>query len=112
VKLGHGLDPETKMGPLVSRAQQERVLDYVRIGKEEKARALSGGGPPDGELNGGFFVEPTVFSDVNNTMRIAREEIFGPVVCAIPFRDFPDAIGATSAKRIKPPRCSKPAPSG
>jgi acyl-CoA reductase-like NAD-dependent aldehyde dehydrogenase len=92
VKLGHGLDPETKMGPLVSRAQQERVLDFVRIGAEEKADALAGGRAPGGELAGGCFVEPTVFAGVKNTMRIAREEIFGPVVCAIPFQDLPDAI--------------------
>jgi aldehyde dehydrogenase (NAD+) len=92
VKLGHGLDPETKMGPLVSRAQQERVLDYVRIGKDESARPLAGGNAPDGGLAGGYFVEPTVFAGVNNSMRIAREEIFGPVVCAIPFEDLPDAI--------------------
>lgn len=92
VKLGHGLDPETKMGPLVSRAQQQRVLDYVRIGKEEKARPLAGGSAPDGGLADGYFVEPTVFAGVHNAMRIAREEIFGPVVCAIPFEDLPDAI--------------------
>ena len=92
VRLGHGLDPETKMGPLVSRAQQERVLDYLRIGAEENARALSGGRAPGGDLANGFFVEPTVFGDVKNTMRIAREEIFGPVVCALPFADLPDAI--------------------
>jgi len=92
VKLGHGLDPETKMGPLVSRNQQERVLDYVRIGREEKASAVAGGRSPDGALAGGYFVEPTVFSGVTNEMRIAREEIFGPVVCAIPFKDLPDAI--------------------
>ncbi len=92
VKLGHGLDPDTKMGPLVSRAQQERVLDYVRIGREAKARTLSGGKAPDGPLTGGYFVEPTVFANVTNDMRIAREEIFGPVVCAIPFKDLPDAV--------------------
>jgi acyl-CoA reductase-like NAD-dependent aldehyde dehydrogenase len=92
VKLGHGLDAETKMGPLVSRAQQERVLDYVRIGAAENARALSGGKAPGGALVDGFFVEPTVFAEVTNTMQIAREEIFGPVVCAIPFNDLPDAI--------------------
>jgi acyl-CoA reductase-like NAD-dependent aldehyde dehydrogenase len=92
VKLGHGLDPETKMGPLVSRAQQERVLNYVRIGKEESARPLAGGNAPNGDLEGGYFVEPTVFAEVNNSMRIAREEIFGPVVCAIPFQDLPDAL--------------------
>ncbi|MBI5773033.1 MAG: aldehyde dehydrogenase family protein [Verrucomicrobia bacterium] len=92
VRLGHGLDPETKMGPLVSRAQQQRVLDYIRIGAEEKARALSGGKAPVGPLTNGFFVEPTVFAGVTNRMRIAQEEIFGPVVCAIPFKDLPDAI--------------------
>ncbi len=92
VKLGHGLDPETKMGPLVSRSQQQRVLDYVRIGSEENAVALSGGRAPSDELSQGCFVEPTVFAGVTNQMRIAREEIFGPVVCAIPFRDLPDAI--------------------
>ena len=92
VKLGHGLDAETKMGPLVSKAQQERVLGYVRIGGEENARALSGGKAPDGALADGFFVEPTVFAGVHNGMRIAQEEIFGPVICAIPFKDFPDAI--------------------
>ena len=92
VRLGHGLDPETKMGPLVSRNQQQRVLDYVRLGKEAKASVAAGGKSPDGALSGGFFVEPTVFSGVTNDMRIAREEIFGPVVCALPFKDLPDAI--------------------
>ena len=92
VKLGHGLDAATKMGPLVSKDQQRRVLDYVRIGREEKATAVAGGNAPTGELQSGFFVEPTVFAGVDNRMRIAREEIFGPVVCAIPFDDLPDAI--------------------
>jgi len=92
VRLGHGLDPETKMGPLVSRKQQERVLDYIRIGKEAKASVAAGGKSPDGSLAGGYFVEPTVFAGVTNDMRIAREEIFGPVVCALPFKDLPDAI--------------------
>ena len=99
VKLGHGLDAETKMGPLVSKAQQERVLGYVRIGAEEKARALSGGKAPDGPLGNGFFVEPTVFAGVNNRMRIAQEEIFGPVVCAIPFADLPDAVSKGNDSR-------------
>ena len=92
VKLGHGLDATTKMGPLVSQEQQRRVLDFVRIGREEKANPLVGGKAPLGELQAGFFVEPTVFSGVHNRMRIAREEIFGPVVCAIPFDDLPDAV--------------------
>ena len=89
VKLGHGLNPETKMGPLVSKAQQQRVLSYIGIGASEKAAALAGGKAPHGD---GFFVEPTVFAGVDNKMRIAQEEIFGPVVCALPFDDLPDAI--------------------
>lgn len=92
VRLGHGLDPETKMGPLVSQAQQRRVLEYLRIGREESARPVAGGQSPDGDLAAGWFVEPTVFAGVTNDMRIAREEIFGPVVCAIPFRDLSDAV--------------------
>ena len=92
VRLGHGLDPETKMGPLVSRSQQERVLGYIEQGKAAKANVLAGGRKPDGLLAEGFFVEPTVFSQVTNEMSIAREEIFGPVVCALPFKDLADAI--------------------
>jgi acyl-CoA reductase-like NAD-dependent aldehyde dehydrogenase len=92
VRLGHGLDPETKMGPLVSREQQKTVLEYLRLGREAGATALAGGKAPGGNLAGGCFVEPTVFSGVNPSMRIAREEIFGPVVCALPFKDLPDAI--------------------
>ena len=82
---------ETKMGPLVSREQQERVLDHIRVGKE-KAHTVAGGRAPDGVLADGYFVEPTVFAGVTSDMRIAREEIFGPVVCALPFKDLPDAI--------------------
>lgn len=92
VKLGHGLEPDTKMGPLVSRQQQERVLKYIRLGKEARANALAGGRAPEGPLAAGYFVEPTVFSGVTCDMCIAREEIFGPVLCAIPFTDFSDAM--------------------
>jgi acyl-CoA reductase-like NAD-dependent aldehyde dehydrogenase len=92
VKLGHGLDPDTKMGPLVSKAQQERVLKYIGLGKEAKANTIAGGKAPNDHLAKGYFVEPTVFRDVTCEMCIAREEIFGPVVCALPFKDFPDAI--------------------
>jgi aldehyde dehydrogenase (NAD+)/phenylacetaldehyde dehydrogenase len=92
VRLGHGLDPETKMGPLVSKNQQQRVLGYIEQGKAAKAELLAGGGPPDGPLSGGFFVQPTVFSKVTTDMSIAREEIFGPVVCALPFKDLADAV--------------------
>jgi len=92
VKQGHGLNPATQMGPLVSRNQQQRVLDYIADGRESKATLRAGGERPRGALSEGFFVEPTVFSGVNKNMRIASEEIFGPVVCAMPFRDLPDAI--------------------
>jgi phenylacetaldehyde dehydrogenase len=92
VRLGHGLDPETKMGPLVSAEQHKTVLDYVRIGLEARATALAGGKAPAGSLQDGYFVEPTVFTGVTPEMRIAREEIFGPVICAMPFKDLPDAI--------------------
>jgi aldehyde dehydrogenase (NAD+) len=92
VRLGHGLDAETKMGPLVSRDQQQRVLRYIHAGTEARANIVAGGRAPDGELAGGFFIEPTVFTGVTNDMTIAREEIFGPVVCALPFKDLPDAI--------------------
>jgi phenylacetaldehyde dehydrogenase len=92
VRLGHGLDPETKMGPLVSRAQQLRVLGFLEAGVAEKAELLAGGHAPGGDLSRGCFVEPTVFAGVDNSMRIAREEIFGPVVCAIPFDDLAGAV--------------------
>jgi phenylacetaldehyde dehydrogenase len=92
VRLGHGLEPDTKMGPLVSKQQQERVLNYVAAGKEASAEILAGGKAPGGELAGGCFVEPTVFTGVTADMRIAREEIFGPVICAMRFKDLADAV--------------------
>jgi acyl-CoA reductase-like NAD-dependent aldehyde dehydrogenase len=93
VKLGPPLDPETRMGPLVSREQFERVTNYLAIGKSEGATAKTGGeAATEGALAKGFFVKPTVFTGVKNDMRIAREEIFGPVVAAIPFKDEHDAV--------------------
>ena len=79
------------MGPQVSALQRERVLAYIEKGKEEGARLLLGGGRPEG-LEKGFYVEPTVFVDVTNDMTIAREEIFGPVLCVIAYEDEEDAI--------------------
>lgn len=93
IRLGDPLDPETQMGPLISKAQQEKVLDYVRIGKEEGATLLHGGGVPAFQgFEGGFFVEPTIFSDVSDDMRIAREEIFGPVMSVLSFRDEDEVL--------------------
>jgi aldehyde dehydrogenase (NAD+) len=89
LKLGDPLKPETSMGPLISQKQQKRVLDYVECGRSEGAAMVCGGGIGS---NIGFFVEPTVFADATNGMRIAREEIFGPVAVVIPFGDEAEAI--------------------
>jgi aldehyde dehydrogenase (NAD+) len=88
---GQSDDPANVMGPLVSRRQLDRVMGYIALGKTEGARLLAGGNArPD--MGGGFFVEPTCFVDVDNKMRIAQEEIFGPVLVVIPFEDDEDAI--------------------
>ncbi len=88
--LGNPLDTSTRMGPLVSKEQHERVLGYLEIGKKEGAKAKVGG--EAGNQERGYFVKPTVFTDVKNSMKIAREEIFGPVAAAIPFKDENDAV--------------------
>jgi aldehyde dehydrogenase (NAD+) len=77
------------MGPLVSAAQFERVTNYIDAGREEGATVATGGGAPD---RPGYFVEPTIFTDVDPSMRIAREEIFGPVLCVSTFADESDAL--------------------
>jgi betaine-aldehyde dehydrogenase len=92
IKLGSGLDPATKMGPVVSQAQMERVQRYQDIGKREAKVALGGGRPGDPALQRGYFVEPTIFYDVDNHATIAREEIFGPVMSVIPFDDEAEAL--------------------
>ncbi|MFF4521689.1 aldehyde dehydrogenase [Streptomyces bluensis] len=91
LKVGDPLDPATELGPLVARRQQQRSLDYIRIGQEEGAKLLTGGGRPAG-FEQGWYVEPTLFGDVDNAMRIAREEIFGPVICLIPYGDESEAV--------------------
>ncbi|MCO5073479.1 MAG: betaine-aldehyde dehydrogenase [Rhizobiaceae bacterium] len=93
IRLGDPLDPDTQMGPLINKAQHEKVLEYIRIGQAEGARLMTGGGTPSLQgLGGGFFIEPTVFSDVTDRMRIAREEIFGPVVTVLAFDDEDEVI--------------------
>src|ERR1700721_2555003 len=93
LRVGNGLDPETQIGPLVSEQQLERVSGYLNIGKQEGARAIAGGERlTEGELGKGYFVSPTVFADVRDDMRIAQEEIFGPVISAIPFSDIEEVI--------------------
>jgi betaine-aldehyde dehydrogenase len=92
IKLGPGLEPGTKMGPLVSKAQMERVVRYQEIGRGEAKVALGGGRPAAASLQQGWYVEPTIFYDVDNSARIAREEIFGPVMSVIPFDEEADAL--------------------
>jgi betaine-aldehyde dehydrogenase len=88
VKLGDPLAEGTTMGALINKSQLDRVTGYVETGKQDGARLVTGGGRPDGK---GYFVEPTIFADGNNDMRIAREEIFGPVGLVMPFDDPDDA---------------------
>ena len=86
IRIGDPLDPETQMGPLINKSQHEKVAGYIEIGKQEGARLVAGGGIPSLQgFEGGFFVEPTVFADVADGMRIAREEIFGPVMAVLRF---------------------------
>ncbi len=93
MKQGPGLDAGTQVGPLVSQEQLERVTGYLDIGKQEGATVLTGGERNTAPgLEGGYFVKPTVFTGVRNDMRIAQEEIFGPVVALIPFKDENDAV--------------------
>ena len=95
-RIGPGIDPVNQMGPLVSKTQMERVMGYIRTGTQEGARLMVGGDRPQG-LEGGYFVKPTVFADVDGKMRIAREEIFGPVVAAIPFSDEEDLVAKANS---------------
>ena len=92
LNVGDPLDMNSYIGPMVARRQQERVESYIRTGQEEGARLVLGGtGMPDG-LDTGWYVRPTVFAGVDNGMRVAREEIFGPVLCVIPYEDEDDAV--------------------
>ncbi|WP_345796358.1 aldehyde dehydrogenase [Castellaniella sp. MT123] len=90
-KLGDPTLPDTQIGPIATRPQFEKILDYIQIARDEGARCVMGG-KARGDLGAGQFVEPTIFTGVNNRMRIAQEEVFGPVVCIIPFKDEDDAI--------------------
>ncbi|MDJ1130680.1 aldehyde dehydrogenase [Streptomyces iconiensis] len=89
--VGDPLDPATEVGPLVAERQRQRSLDYIAIGQEEGAKVLSGGGRPEAMAKG-WYVEPTLFGEVDNSMRVAREEIFGPVICLLPYEDENEAV--------------------
>lgn len=88
--VGDPLDPKTRMGPVISKSQLDRVLGYIDSGKKEGAKLVAGGDRPG--LSKGYYVNPTVFTGVSNDMRIAREEIFGPVLATLRFKDANDAI--------------------
>lgn len=91
IKVGHPLDPKTIVGPLIHPVHERKVLEYIRIGKEEGAILLAGGNKINGP-GGGCYIEPTLFTNANNDMRISQEEIFGPVLTAISFSDEAEAL--------------------
>jgi acyl-CoA reductase-like NAD-dependent aldehyde dehydrogenase len=93
LKVGDTMDYDTDVGPVVSRAQQERILGYIESGRQEGATVVYGGGVPEGDgFEKGFWVEPTVFTGVRNDMRIAQEEIFGPVLSILTYADEDEAV--------------------
>lgn len=89
--VGDPFHPETTVGPMATEAQRRKTEEFIALGRSEGATLVTGGGRPDG-LKKGWFIEPTVFANVENGMRIAQEEIFGPVLCVIPYDDIDDAI--------------------
>ena len=93
LQLGQPLDEQTEIGPLISAGQRQRSLDYIALGQQEGARLLAGGTVPT-SINGeaGYYLQPALFADVDNKMRVAQEEIFGPVVCVIPFDSEEEAV--------------------
>jgi aldehyde dehydrogenase (NAD+) len=92
-RLGDPMERTTQVGPITTQPQREKVIHYMEVGRSEGARCLLGGGTPSSpELSQGWFVEPTIFGEVSNSMRIAREEVFGPVLSIIPFEDDEEAI--------------------
>jgi phenylacetaldehyde dehydrogenase len=96
LKIGSGFDPDNHLGPLISQRQHERVLEYIDIGQQEGAELIVGGGRSGDK---GYFVEPTIFADVDANMRIVKEEIFGPVLVATPFDDMDELVRAANDTR-------------
>ena len=93
IKVGDPLDPETQMGSQINKKQVEKILSYIDIAKKEGATIACGGEPyTDGECANGCFMQPTLITNVTNDMRVAQEEIFGPVACVIKFKNEEDVI--------------------
>lgn len=97
MRLGPGLDAETQLGPLISRDHRDSVEAYIKAGVDEGAQLVCGGERPDGDLEAGAFLTPAVFTGVDDSMRIAREEIFGPVICVMPFDDDDEVVTRANA---------------
>ncbi|KEX94180.1 aldehyde dehydrogenase family protein [Burkholderia cepacia] len=98
VRVGNPLDPNTQMGAQVSQIQTDRIMGYIELAKEEGARILTGGERlTGGEYDAGFFIKPTIIVDVRNDMRVAQEEIFGPVVTVLPFKDEDEVVALANA---------------
>ena len=95
--VGDPMDKATRMGPVVSKAQMDTVLSYIEAGKQEGARLVTGGGRATVGNGKGYFIQPTIFDDVRNTMKIAREEIFGPVLSVIPFKSLEEGLAEGNA---------------
>jgi aldehyde dehydrogenase (NAD+) len=92
-RIGDPRLADTQVGPVTTRQQRQRILDYMALAREGGAQCVLGGGTPsDARLGAGWFVEPTIFTGVNNSMRIAREEVFGPVLAVLPFDDEEQAL--------------------
>ena len=97
LRLGHGVDPEVDLGPLISARQAARVESYLQRGRDEGARLLTGGARVTPEGLAGHFIQPTIFAEVSDDMAIAREEIFGPVLSILPFDDLDDVLRRANA---------------
>ncbi|HEY6921967.1 MAG TPA: aldehyde dehydrogenase family protein, partial [Steroidobacteraceae bacterium] len=98
MRIGDPLDPQTQVGSLISQSHMEKVLAYIARGRDEGARLLTGGNRvTTSDLANGFFVAPTVFADCHDDMAIAREEIFGPVMCLLDFTDEEEVIARANA---------------
>ena len=91
LRMGEPLDEKTEIGPLISAGQRQRSLDYIALGQQEGTKLVAGGIIPT-DHTAGYFLQPTILTDVNNKMRVAQEEIFGPVVCIIPFDTEEEAV--------------------
>jgi aldehyde dehydrogenase (NAD+) len=101
VTLGDPLDEATDVGPVAFEAQLQKVLGYIELGREEGATVRTGGGrPADAALEAGLFVEPTMLENVRNEMRVAQEEIFGPVLSIMPFADEDEAVRIANDTRF------------